>query len=138
MKIYLSGGIYKDNAVATDYWREEVSVYLQKHGFIVINPCRNKLVYDSDVYTPKEITARDHMDINNADIILINGNPYGDHLGIGTWCELERGHALGKPIIVFSTDERVTEHPWVRDYAARIFNRQEDALIYIKEFWGEN
>ena len=134
-KVYLSGGIYPSDKIATEQWRMIAAESLNSKGFITIDPCRNKLVYEYGVYTPKEITARDHADINAADLILLNGNPLGNHLSIGTWCEMERAHNQGKPIVVFSQDPRVVHHPWVLDYAARIFPTAEEAVAYIETFW---
>jgi len=138
MNIYLSGGIYKDNLIATDYWRERATEYLLDRGFTVTNPCRNKLVYDAAAYTPKEITARDHMDIHNADLLLVNGNPVGDHLSWGTAMEIERAQFLGKPIVMFSVDDRTRLHPWCLSYCARIFDTLDETLVYIAKFWGSN
>lgn len=137
-KVYLSGGIYAANVPATEDWRRHATKELRIAGeFRTIDPCRNRLIYDAAAFTPNEITARDYSDLNNADIILLNGNPVGDHLGIGTWCEMERTHQLGKPIIVFSHDDRVREHPWVKNHATKIFTELTDALKYIVNFWRE-
>ena len=137
MKVYLSGGIYKDDSAETTNWRAFASARLLTHNIHTIDPCRNKLTYDASKFTPKEIVTRDHADISRCDLLLINGNPKGDHLSIGTWCELERAHSLGKPVVVFSTDERVINHPWVVDYSAKIFETLHEALSYIIEYWRE-
>jgi len=133
MKTYLSGGIYKDNQEATDGWREEAAFLLMGD---VINPCRGRAVYDPTRFTTKEIVSRDKLDIRNCDVVLVWGNPVGDHLSIGTWMECEYAHAQDKPIVIVSVDHRVLSHPWINEYGAKIFSTVNEACEYINRFWS--
>ena len=134
MKVYLSGGIYKNNKEATENWREVVTLKLGKDQ--IINPCRNRAIYDPIAFTVTELITRDRQDINNADLILIYGYQVGNHLGIGTWCEMEYAQSLSKPIVIISIDPRIINHPWVKHHCVKIFDKLDEAINYIKDFWA--
>jgi nucleoside 2-deoxyribosyltransferase len=137
MKIYLSGPIYKDDKQWTEQWRRQAAIYLEEYEIQVIDPCRRKAVYDAAVFTPKEITARDHMDVSKADLVLLYGIFKPEHLGIGTWCEMQLAHDLKIPIVVVTDDPRIQAHPWVQDYQSKTFEGLYPALEYIVDFWKE-
>jgi len=136
MKVYLSGGIYANDKEATESWRNEATKELQSVGIEIITPCRRRAIYDPSIFTTAEIVTRDKQDINNADLILINGNFEDDHLGIGTWCEMEYAYSLSKPIVIVSRDLRVLRHPWTQHYAVKFFSTIKDACDYIRIFWS--
>jgi len=132
MVVYLSGGIYKDNKEATDEWRDQARTLLHTR---TIDPCRGRALYDPAVFTTEEIVTRDKLDIQKADLMLVWGNPVGEHLSIGTWMECEYAHANSRPIVLVSSDHRVRNHPWIQNYCVKVFFKIEDACTYINSFW---
>lgn len=144
MKVYLSGPIYTDNTVeakeSTDKWREEVTELLQENvvndiAIFTINPCRRKAFYNSELFTPNEIVFRDLKDIENADLILVNIKLLDNKLPIGTVMEVMYAWTLRKPIVIVSTDTRITKHPWLIAMSVKIFSDLGKACDYIVEFW---
>lgn len=131
---YLSGGIYKDNKEATEEWRKRATELLDGQ---VIDPCRGRAIYDPAIFTPEEIVSRDKLDIQRAGILLVYGNPVGNHLSIGTWMECEYAHSLSRPIVLVSTDPRVVNHPWLQRYRAKLFTTVDEACDYILAFWRD-
>ena len=146
MKIYLSGPIYTADTVeakeATDKWRQEVKNYVEdlwspeSDLYIqLIDPCRKKLIYNPKLFTPNEIVFRDLKDVEEADLILVNIQLLGDKLPIGTTMEIMYAWTLRKPVVIVSTDPRITQHPWLIAMSVRIFSDLKEACDYIVEFW---
>lgn len=146
MKVYLGGPIYTANTPkarkATDRWRAWISWYFRLKYLEVdfkielINPCRKKAIYDSKLFTPNEIIFRDLKDIENADLLLVNLNLLGDKLPIGSVMEIMYAWTLQKPVVIVSTDPRITSHPWLIAMSVRIFSDLKTACDYIVEFWA--
>ena len=153
MKVYLSGPIFTADTPeareATDGWRNKANHlllwigcratgygdFVTRFNIQTIDPCRKKAIYDPKLFTPNEIILRDLKDVQNADIILAYINLIGDKLPIGTSMEIMYAYTLGKPVIIVSTDPRITEHPWIIAMSARIFSDLDTACNYIAEFW---
>lgn len=122
--------------------RDEIEDKLKFRGFKVLNPLRDKFIYNrtnekdliekvyEDNFTCNEIVHRDILFVKQSDIILIDFlNP-----SIGSSCELTLGHIFDKMIIVVSNNEKVYKHPWVHSFASKIFNDMDKAIEYIINF----
>ncbi len=139
MKIYASGPIYKDNHLATEGWRNEISQFFAQKGNKVIDPCRGKNgVYEPGFHSPNEILLRDLRDVDEADIILVNMNLIGDKLPIGTVSEIMYGWTKQKPVVIISEDPRIIAHPWLVAMSVKILPTVQESLDYIDSFWGAN
>jgi len=137
MKAYLSGGIFPTDRIATDGWREAATNLLTKAGFQVLNPCRGKATYQYGYHTPNEIVLRDLKDVDAADIVLMNFVDKPNKLFTGTQMELMYAWEKRKPVVVVTSDPRLTQHPWIQAMSVRIFKDLSEAVTYITDFWGE-
>ena len=136
MKVYLSGPISEHDREGTDQWRAQASQFLHKEGIDTIDPCRRKVYYNPQKFTPNEIVIRDLRDVEEADLVLLNYRLLPGHLPIGSPCEMVYAWDRKKPVVVVAEDSRIQNHPWVLAMAVRIFPTLEEALEYIVTFWG--
>ena len=134
--IYLGGSI---NGLNPDEVLEKFDMVqegLEFLGFEVLSPTRGKKVSrrkgEFVGYEPNEIVHRDLRDIDNADYMLA----LFEVPGIGTSMEIIYARlTMNIPVIVVSTDPRVTEHYWIKSLASKILPDIESAYIYLKEWY---
>lgn len=136
MTVYLSGGIFPDNAEATDAWRQHAARYFNAAAISVLDPCRGKATYRYEHHTPNEIVLRDLRDIDKADLLFVNFVNVPDKLFTGTQMEILYAWLKRKPVVIVTTDERITHHPWIQALSVRIFSNLDEALDYTVIFWS--
>ena len=138
MKVYLSGPIAGLTFDEANGWRQEVTDAFAKVGITTLNPLRRRMFFNADDEdaansAPNEIVQRDVGDVRAADLTLI----YWTGMSLGTACELWECHREGKPVILVSSDPRITKHPWVQVCATRVFDNLREAVKYICVRWND-
>ena len=126
-KVYLSGPIMDEHEGVAREWRKTASSFL-KNDFALLDPMRRNF-RDKEVDSANEIVDFDLLDINNADIILVNY----EKPSIGTSMEVfYASHNLGKFVIAFSPFSFVNCSPWMVKYCTKILPSLEEACLYLK------
>jgi len=136
MNVYLSGTISADPK--THRWRREAARLLASH--MCISPMRGKdpakisaSGLESDVPVSLFV-RRDLADIRGCDVLLLyfprDICPNGRQ-SIGTWAELGVAIERRMPIVVVSDDPSVTQHPFLKIYAAAIVGTLKEAVKVI-------
>jgi nucleoside 2-deoxyribosyltransferase len=138
--IYLAGPIggltYQDAALG---WRMVATLNLEEKGYTVLSPLReqeflaDKGVLGNHGYEEQEntkaenILVRDHKDVTDADVILMNLLP-GKTASLGTMVELGWASEMGnKRIIIIRADGGMYDHLFVNGLGA-IYTTLEEAL----------
>lgn len=106
----------------------DLSEFFHKAGYIVYMP------YDDDAQnSPREIKRRDMEAIKSSDIVVLEL----EEPSLGVAQELGAARALGKPVILISTNHRVTAHNWVKgDEGIKCCGTKEEALELLKSPQG--
>ena len=135
MKVYLSGQIAGLTFDEANEWRQQVADAFATVGIETLNPLRRRMFFNADEedFSPNEIVQRDLTDLRSSDLVLINWSS----MSIGTACELWECYRSGKPVILVSSDPRITKHPWVQVCATRIFANLAEAIKYICIRWAD-
>ncbi len=149
--IYLSGpicGLTHDDAV---HWRD-VAVSLFKDGITGVCPLRGKMNMlgkepignhtsagaTHPMLTSRGITARDRMDVQNCDAMLVWASGMNrDSISCGTMIEMGWADLLRKPIIWadYDTDGYAARHPMVRDLISYKVRTLEEAAEIINHMF---
>lgn len=142
MKVYLAGTITGDTA--THQWRRQAASDLSAIGVATLDPLRGKdlraLSEDglrSDIPATLFVT-RDEMDIERADVILMNTLGVEDLMrpSIGTWAEMGLAHDKHKPLIIIADHVTVEEHPFIIKWATLVvptLRKAVEAIRFLKE-----
>lgn len=145
--IYLAGHISGLTYDQCNEWREEATAFLTALDYSVRSPMREKEIlkqhyednplpsqdYGVDNPFTENPFPRDMFDIAQSDIILVNlvpGEEAGIGVSLGTAVEIGVAHNAGKYIIVVSGEKSL--HPFVREPAAYIVTRLEDAFAILE------
>lgn len=139
--VYLAGTITKEKAHLA--WREAAIQYLGHRGIKSLSPCRGK---DPESFSPdglgssidpKLFVARDLLDVEKADAVLVvfwKGLP---RQSLGTWFEMGYAHAKGKPIFIVTDDPSVAFHPFVVKLCASVHDTVQKAADEIAWMLGD-
>ncbi len=102
----------------------DLSEFFHKAGYTVYMP------YDDDAQnTPREIKKRDMEAMRSSDVVVLEL----EESSLGVAQELGAARALGKPVILISTSQRVTSHCWVKgDEGIKCCGTKEEALELLK------
>jgi len=134
--VYLAGHIREDNADHDIGWRKRAAEFLGKHGIGTRDPLAGKEKEFWSHYTPNEIVQRDLKYLMESNLILACLED--DSTAIGTPAEMAIAHfKMKKPIVFVSESKRLREHYWVEVMCVRSFEKLDDALKYIIEYWAQ-
>ena len=130
---YLAGSIVHDDSVAPEVrlWRDKASAFLASNQIWALSPTRGRPAGLSReaiaMLSPNSIVDRDLSDIRRSSVLIVEmtlpSYPY-----IGSFMEMAYAKQAGIPIIVWSTLQTITSHPWVKYHAAHIVSTIEEAL----------
>lgn len=142
--VYLAGVISGMTYREATAWRDEVQEMFLDH-VIGLSPLRTKGFFDQDhvnedsyehlFATEQAITARDRFDCCRADMILMNllGAP---KVSIGSMIELGWADANRIPIVVVMDEQKMHDHPMVRDIASWVVHDLPTAVTIINGVLG--
>lgn len=137
--VYLAGPILGLGKSEANDWRLDVALALQCFGIIGVSPLRCEPII-GDVYKPeygdprfgtaRAISSKNLFDTKRCDMTLAYLPPPapGRHQSYGTIGEVFWAHALGKPVILVSTDPDITTHPIVTSCASWLLTNLDDAI----------
>ena len=143
MKVYLAGPISWLTYEQATQWRKEAKEQLEKLGFTVIDPMRQKeptgdiLENENGTRNGIQYWTQDRLDIEQCDILLVNFLDAGLVVSIGTCVEIGMAVQLNIPIVVIMEQDNVHQHPFITTPAEYIANVLEHAIGYcefIKDF----
>jgi nucleoside 2-deoxyribosyltransferase len=146
--VYLAGGIHGLSFEEANGWRSRMRFALQSCNIGVINPMRgndwmnNKRNSECIGKPPKTcnrpwltsaqaILNRDLSDIDRCDAVIMNLTK-NDAPKVGTLVELGYAYANKKPIIIFTDDERLDWHPFIKGMATMVVPNIETAIQEIE------
>lgn len=135
MTIYLAGAMQGLTCEEMNKWREQADYYFSQAGganrYKTINPVDFYNFTINQNFTDKECMLFDLTAVRKSDVILANLNKDS----IGTAIELYESFSKGIPVIGFDAHNNL--HPWVKECCFKICNSLEDAITYIKEYYGD-
>ena len=136
-KIYLAGCCEKVRKEERTIWRNECEKWFKANtdGFSVINPV-SYFDYDgNDHQSESEVFRFFRRKVEESDIVLVNLENIRQ--SVGTICELAFAYKKDIPIIGFnSVQYRPDHHSWIDIMLDRSFIKAEDAMEYIKNYYG--
>lgn len=157
-KVYLSGPIlgltYKD---ARFGWRSKFADLVRREGEIssattgiqVLSPMRHEghlaelkgkirddNLPDNLFSRPKMIVAKDLLDIDTSDIVVVNVQG-AKKVSIGTIAELGYAYGKGKTIVTIMDADNIHKHPFVTEMSDVVVERLEDAAAIVKSLLSE-
>lgn len=137
--VYLAGPILGQTYEGATNWREEAIQALPECD--VRSPMRGKEFLrtlptmpktDEGIASQHSIVLRDHWDVRTATALLVNLRG-ADRISVGTCFELAWAIAYRIPAIVIMDEERMHDHPFVREAAYIVVDTMEEALIYVRQ-----
>jgi nucleoside 2-deoxyribosyltransferase len=148
-KVYLAG-LISTECLESLRWREEAAgilgaVTLPGKPLEILTPMRGKqnLCASSkdggittETNTSKDIILRDYLDVQNADVVLMNLNLFGSKRPlVGTLYELAWCWANHKRVVAIcgEDDYLMHNHPFIKESVAHYFSNVKDACMYIRE-----
>lgn len=101
-----------------------LSEFFHKAGYTVYMP------YDDEAQnSPREIKRRDMEAMRSSDVVVLEL----EESSLGVAQELGAARALGKPVVLISTSQRVTSHNWVKgDEGIECCSTKDEALELLK------
>lgn len=87
---------------------------------------------DQAVSSQHAIVVRDHWDVTQADVVLVN-LANAPMVSIGTCFELAWCWEQQKPAVVIMPEGNPNEHPFVREAAYVVVNTMEEALPVVRK-----
>lgn len=127
--VYLAGGIDGLPYEQAVGWRQQAGKALQRKGFKVIDPTKDLTA----LHSPKEIVEAALVNINRADVLLVEMNNPG-HAYIGTAIEIRWAWIQGKPVICWGTANRNSY--FLRYHATELLETLEEAIDRVMA-WAE-
>jgi nucleoside 2-deoxyribosyltransferase len=121
---YLAGPISGLDFATANYWRKTVTAYL-KPEISCFSPLRGQepvlseqtkieQSYNHPLLTDRAITARDHLDCMNSDLIFCNLLRVS-RVSVGTCMEIAWAFAYRKPLVlVIEEENNLHDHPMIR------------------------
>ena len=146
--VYLSGPISDMTYKSASDWREALTGIFTHNGLRVLDPMRGKSFLSNqksikrEVYeamarpdlSDKALVNRDHADVANADIVLVNLLP-ATKVSIGTMFELAWAMHQRKIVVILMQEGNPHDHPFVRESGV-IFERMDEAVQYVLSSQG--
>lgn len=125
-KVYLAGPISGLTYEGSTSWREYASRQLAEWGIGAASPMRAKGFLDdgktitaygsvdgrNPLATTRAIVARDHFDVRNVDLVLMNLLG-AQKVSLGTMVEVGWATAYSKPIVLVMEPGNLHEHPFL-------------------------
>lgn len=138
-KIYLSGGMQsfgKDNFNESNDWRKYCKDTLENcecdYKVKVFNPNDAFNFYDDPQYvSEREVMNYDLRNLRKSDLVVVNFN---DPKSLGTMAELAITHDRDIPIIGVN-ESGIELHPWLVCMCERIFDKIDEMLGYVEDFY---
>jgi nucleoside 2-deoxyribosyltransferase len=140
--VYLAGPIAGCDQEEAKDWRADVTFRLPP-GIVAINPLRSeptpeagpyKLTYQCHKFgTAGAIAAKNRYDVKKCDLILAHlpRDINERRPSYGTIFEIAWAVEMQKPIIVWTDDEYIREHPLVKFYVPWFVDNMDDAIDII-------
>lgn len=153
-KVYLSGPItgltYKQ---ARFGWRAEVAEKLKLEGIGVLSPMRHEghlaelarktikagmpePVFNHFFSKPKMIVAKDFLDIDMSDLMLVNFSG-SKKVSQGTIAEMGYAYAKDKPIITVMEPGNIHDSVFVKEMSDAVLDNMDDAIAIISSLLSE-
>ena len=105
-------------------------------GFEIMDPAdfyfNIKKYYPEGEPTPREITDNNKWMIQQSTVVLAEMDH--DAPSVGTVSEVIYARTIGKPVIIWGTSPSM-KTPWIIEHSTRQFDRLEDAVGYLIDFY---
>jgi len=133
-KIYLCGGMSGLNMASQNEWRVKYKEWLLKqetnYKLTIINPCDYFNFVNKRHISEREIMNYDLNHVRTSNLLLTNFNSPNS---IGSAIEMYLAKELHIPVIGINKGNEI--HPWILECVDRMFDNENDALEYIKDFY---
>lgn len=136
-KIYLAGAMGafgKEQFNEGNSWREYMKILLEhtdsQYRVICCNPNDYYNFLEKNHKTELEVQRFDLDKVKNSDLIIVNFNADS----IGTSKEIAIANDMGIPVIGLNEGKREL-HPWDINDCRRIFDKVEDLIEYVIDFY---
>lgn len=135
--VYLSGKI--SPGASSTYYRKDAAQKLRDAGFHTLDPMRGKQKKISKWIdlNPAELVQRDIQDVLRSKVVLAVIMTDGRKQSFGTPCEISAAWWNHIPVVIVTDDKTLAKHPWVTQLCSRVFDKVDDALDYIIDYYGE-
>lgn len=141
-RIYLAGPITSLTYDESETWRDYVKAHLPEN-ILCYSPLRGKeflkkvgkleaMTSDSlpPLSTPKGINTRDHFDLMNCDLVLVNLAD-AQIVSIGSVLEIAWAHAYRKPCVLVMEEGNIHWHAMIRECAGFIVPTLDEAIDIV-------
>ena len=133
-KIYLCGGMSGLSIDEQNIWREVCKEWLLSqecdYNVTVINPCDYFSFFNKRHQSEREIMNYDLNHVRTSNLLLTYFNAPNS---IGSAIEMYLAKELHIPVIGINKGNEI--HPWILECVDRMFDNENDALEYIREFY---
>ena len=133
-KIYLCGGMSGLSIDEQNIWRETCKEWLLSqecdYDVTVVNPCDYFSFFDIKHASEREIMNYDLNHVRTSNLLITYFNVPNS---IGSAIEMYLAKELHIPVIGISCNKEI--HPWILECVDRMFDNENDALEYIREFY---
>lgn len=135
--IYTAGGMTGLTYEEQTKWREWVEKYINEvyksklYNIHTINPVKYYNFEEKRHKTEQEVMNFDLHKVRNSNLVIVNFNA---PKSLGTMAELAVAHEHNIPIIGLNEEKREF-HPWQKCFCERIFDKMDDLLDYMSEFY---
>lgn len=135
-QIYLGGAMSSLSFQEQNKWRVDVKEALEKYDCDYKVKCVNPVdyyntfdqtLYDSDI----EVMEFDLYKVKTSNLMIMNFN---NMYSLGSMAELAIAYDRGIPVIGLNESGQQL-HPWQYCMCPKIFDNQEDMLLYIKNYY---
>jgi nucleoside 2-deoxyribosyltransferase len=141
--VYLAGPILGCTKDEANDWRKWVDSQVRRPGLVCISPLRCEPIigerytngYADDKFgSARAIGSKNLFDTKSCDMVLayLPTPEDGRSQSLGTILEIGWAHALGKPVILVSTDPKIIEHPVMNSCASWVLPDLVSATEVIK------
>ncbi len=136
--VYLSGKI--SPGASSTYYRKDAAQKLRDAGFHTLDPMRGKHKKSSKWIdlNPSELIQRDIQDVLRSKVVLAVIMKDGRKQSFGTPCEISAAWLNHIPVVLVTDDKTLAKHPWTTHLCSRVFDKVDDALEYIIDYYGES
>lgn len=135
--IYLAGGMTGLTYEEQTCWREQIEKCLNEvykselYNVHTINPVKYYNFEKKRHKTEREVMNFDLHKVRNSNLVIAN---FFGNKSLGTMAELTVAHEHHIPIIGLNENNNEL-HPWQECFCERIFNKMDDLLDYVAEFY---
>lgn len=135
--VYLAGGMTGLTYEEQIHWREQIEKRLsgtyksELYNVHTINPVKYYNFEEKRHKTEREVMNFDLHKVRSANLVIVD---FFDSKSLGTMAELAVAHEHHIPIIGLNEEDNQL-HPWQECMCERIFNKMDDLLDYVAEFY---